>query len=161
MDRLEALAQIDRPILGDTVPLAVFRVFRQFAAINGADVLGEHGIATVFRHSGKKLGMDIGASLYDADFSTYLGNVTKYVKEAGIGLLEAEEVSAERIVLNLHECVTCAGMPNLGKKICDFEVGIVAGVVQTFAKGARLRAFESKCNVNGDDCCQVTVEFIG
>ena len=158
MDRLEALAMVDRPKLGDQVPISVFRIFRQFTAMHGEDLIGERGIRTVFTHAGRELGLEVGKSLMTPELDDYLERVFEYVSDAKIGVLSAVEVSDERIILRLDECITCAGMPNLGKKICHFEVGIVSGIVQAFV-GKPVHGFESKCNVNGDDCCEVTVDL--
>ncbi len=156
MNRLEALSQVDRPVLGDTIPVAVFRVFRQFSALYGEDLLGEKGIKVVFTHAGRELGKEIGKSVYTDDFDEYLARVTKYVQDNSIGILKAVPSDKNKLILQLGECVTCAGMPNIGKKICHFEVGIVAGVVEVFLK-KDVWAFESLCNANGDCCCEVTV----
>ncbi len=44
----------------------------------------------------------------------------------------------------LDECITCAGMDDMRKHICFFEVGLVAGVVEAFLK-KRVRASETQC----------------
>lgn len=157
---MEALKYVDRPELGDSVPISVFRIFRQFSAQYGENILGENGVRTVFTHAGRELGLEVGQKLYSEDLSEYLMNVKKYVYDSSIGILTlAEELSTDdKMVLQLGECVTCAGMPNIGKKICFFEVGLVAGIVETFTK-KEVYAYETKCNANGDDCCEVTVDL--
>jgi predicted hydrocarbon binding protein len=156
---MEALAQVNRPILGTQIPVSVFRVFRQFSAHYGASILGVHGTRTVFVHAGRELGLDVGKQLLTDDLSKYLERVTEFVYDLNVGILKpVESDDPERIVLQLDECVTCSGMPNIGEKICHFEVGLVAGVVQTFV-GKAVHAFETKCNANGDNCCEVTVEL--
>jgi uncharacterized protein len=156
MDLMNALSQIDRPKLGSTIPLAVFRVFRQFSALHSEDILGEMGTKIVFRHAGNQLGIEIGKSMYSEDLQEYLKRVFKYVEDNSIGLLSVNTDQEGKLIFRLDECITCAGMPNIGKKICHFEVGIVSGVVEAFV-GKNVAAVESKCNANGDDCCEVTV----
>ncbi len=160
MNQMEALKYVDRPELGDSVPISVFRIFRQFSAQYGENILGENGVRTVFTYAGRELGLEVGQKLYSEDLSEYLMNVKKYVYDSSIGILTlAEELSTDdKMVLQLGECVTCAGMPNIGKKICFFEVGLVAGIVETFTK-KEVYAYETKCNANGDDCCEVTVDL--
>jgi len=157
---MDALAHVDRPELGDSIPVSVFRVFRQFSAHYGEDILGEKGVRTVFTHAGRQLGLDIGKQLYSEDFTEYLTQVQKFVYDSSIGILELveDESSDDKMVLQLGECVTCAGMPSIGKKICYFEVGLVQGIVETFTK-KQVYAYETKCNANGDDCCEVTVDL--
>lgn len=156
MSDIQALSQIDRPELGDTIPLSVFRIFRQFSAQHSIDILGERGVITTFSYAGRMLGLDVGKRLYDEDFDKYLSSVTEYIYDAKIGILSLVESDSEKLVFQLGECITCAGMPNLGKKICHFEVGLVAGIAETYLK-KRVAATETKCNVNGDECCEVTI----
>ena len=102
------------------------------------------------------LGLDVGKQLYSEDLSEYLSNVEAYVYDAKIGILKLVESDSDKMVFQLGECITCAGMPDMGMSICHFEVGLVAGIVETFLK-QRVSASETKCDVNGDDCCEVTV----
>lgn len=156
MDRIEALSQIDRPILGDTVPLSVFRIFRQFSALHAEEILGTMGSRVVFQHAGRQLGIDVGKSVYTEDLDEYLKNIFQFVEDSGIGILSVTTNDEGQMIFKLDECITCAGMPNIGKKICHFEVGIVSGAVEVFL-GESVGAIESKCNANGDDFCEVTI----
>ena len=157
---MDALTHVNRPELGDSIPVSVFRVFRQFSAHYGEDILGENGVRTVFTHAGRQLGLDIGQQLYTEDLTEYLTKVKKFIYDSNIGILKLveNESTDDKMVLQLDECVTCAGMPSIGKKICYFEVGLVAGIVETFTK-KNVHAYETKCNANGDDCCEVTVDL--
>jgi len=159
MNRVEQIAQISRPQLGDQVPLLVFRAFRHFSANYVEELLGR-GSNTAFQNGGRELGREIGSQLLTPELDTYLGNVVEWVQAARIGLLSAVELSDERLVLALDECITCAGMQSIGKRICHFEVGFVAGVVETFVK-RKVRATETKCNANGESTCEVTVYLTG
>ena len=158
MDQMQALNQIDRPELGETIPLSVFRIFRQFSAQYSIEILGEKGVQTTFSYAGRMLGLDIGKQLYTEDLDEYIARVKKYVYDAKIGILKLVESDSDKMVFQLEECITCAGMPNLGMNICYFEVGLVAGIVETYLK-KKVSAFETKCNVNGDNCCEVTVQL--
>nr|WP_269456713.1 V4R domain-containing protein [Thermocrinis minervae] len=42
--------------------------------------------------------------------------------------------------------------------MCHFEVGFVAGLLETHLN-KRVKAYESKCNANGEGICQVVVEL--
>ena len=158
MDRLTALQQVDRPVLGDHISLSLFRMFRQFSALHAAEILGDKGAHIVFVHAGRSFGQSLGASVMDESLDAYLSKIVALVKDTGIGLLSLTEHTEGQMVFSLEECITCAGMPNLGKKICAFEVGIVAGVVGEYLKRP-VHGWESKCNVNGDDFCEVTLKL--
>lgn len=157
MDRLEQISKISRPDLGDQIPLLVFRAFRHFSSGYVEDVLGR-GAVTAFQNGGRELGRELGERLYQSDLNAYLTGVIAWVKDQKIGLLRPVGLSSSRLVLALDECLTCAGMENLGKRICHFEVGLVAGVVESFVK-KKVRATETQCNANGESTCEVTVEL--
>lgn len=88
----------------------------------------------------------------------YLGAVVAWVRDVKVGLLRPVHMDDKHMVVALDECITCAGMDNIGKRICFFEVGLVAGVVEAFVK-KKVRASETKCNASGDSTCEVTVEL--
>ena len=50
--------------------------------------------------------------------------------------LRRNQDDGPRLVVDLDECITCAGMSNIGKRICQFEVGFVAGVGSAVRHGA-------------------------
>ena len=156
--KLELISHVHRPDVGTDIPIVIFRAFRHFSADYVAKMLGDKGAALVFQNSGRDLGREAGASMMSKDLNEYLAAVTQFVYDMKLGKLRAEEISNERMIFGLDECITCAGMPNIGKRICHFEVGLVAGIVEAFA-GVKVRAFESKCNANGEGICEVTVDL--
>jgi len=159
MGLIEEVSKSDRPILGNDIPLLVFRVFRHFSAGYVEEVLGR-GAGVVFQNGGRELGKEAGAMLYKdkADTTEYLNAVVNFVKDTKIGILIPRELNDKLLVVDLDECITCAGMANMGKRICQFEVGFVAGVAEILIK-KKPKAYETKCNYNGEGTCQVTVEL--
>jgi predicted hydrocarbon binding protein len=157
MGLIEEVARTNRPVLGNDIPILVFRVFRHFSASYVEEVLGR-GAAVVFQNGGRELGREAGAMLFKPDPTEYLREVCQFVKDSRIGILQPREVSDKLLVLDLDECITCAGMHSNGKRICQFEVGFVAGVAEVLIK-RKPKAYETKCNANGESTCQVTVEL--
>jgi uncharacterized protein len=157
MGLIDEVAKTRRPVLGSDIPLLVFRVFRHFSAGYVEEVLGR-GAAVVFQNGGRELGKEAGAMLWKPDPTEYLREVCQFVRDSRIGLLYPREVSDKLLVVDLDECITCAGMANIGKRICQFEVGFVAGVAEVLVK-KKTKAVETKCNANGEGTCQVSVEL--
>ncbi len=159
MGLIQDVSLSNRPVLGNDIPILIFRVFRHFSAGYMEEVLGR-GAGVVFQNAGRELGKEAGTMLYkpDADPTAYLTAVCQFVAESKIGLLSPKEVSDNLLVLDLDECITCAGMKPIGKRICQFEVGFVAGIAEVLVK-KKLKAHESLCNMNNERCCQVTVEW--
>jgi predicted hydrocarbon binding protein len=157
MPRIDQLSRIARPELGEEIPLVVFRAFRHFSAGYVEELLGRSA-AMAFQNGGRELGKEVGATLWDPDLERYLARVIDWVKDAKIGLLRPVAASDRQLVVALDECITCAGMEDLGRRICFFEVGLVAGVVEAFVK-RKVPARETKCNANGEETCEVTVDL--
>lgn len=157
MGLIEEVAKSDRPILGNDIPLLVFRVFRHFSAGYVEEVLGR-GAAVVFQNGGRELGKEAGAMIFKPDPTEYLREVCQFVRDSRIGILKPRELTDKLLVVDLDECITCAGMDSIGKRICQFEVGFVAGVAEVLIK-KKPKAYETKCNANGEGTCQVTVEL--
>ena len=157
MGLIDEVAKTHRPVLGSDIPLLVFRVFRHFSAGYVEEVMGR-GAAVVFQNGGRELGREAGAMIWKPDPTEYLREVCQFVRDSRIGLLYPREVSDKLLVVDLDECITCAGMANIGKRICQFEVGFVAGVAEVLIK-KKPRAVETKCNANGEGTCQVSVEL--
>ncbi len=155
---IESISQIRRPHLGEDVPVLVFRAFRVFTGIYLEDTVGHRGAITLVQNAGREFGKEVGKRLRHEDLDKYIMNVADFVKDLRVGLLIPIERSEERIVVALDECITCSGMPNIGKKICHFEAGFVAGIVESYLS-KRVRVYESKRNAHGDNVCEVVVEL--
>ncbi len=155
---IETISQVRRPHLGEDIPILVFRAFRVFTGVHLEDMVGHMGAITLIQKAGRELGREVGNTLKDEDLNAYLGKVIDFVKDSKIGLLVPVDVSQEKIVVALDECITCSGMPNIGKRICHFEAGFVAGIVESYLN-KRVRAYETKCNAHGDGICEVAVEL--
>jgi predicted hydrocarbon binding protein len=158
MREIEVYLNINRPKLGDRIPLSIFRAFRHFSADYVEELMGERGSIKVFYNAGRALGSEIGGKLSDASLDRYLTKVASFVEEQGIGILVPVKVEDTSMVFQLEECITCAGMPSIGRRICHFETGFVAGIVENFIHG-RVIAKETKCNAMGEGVCEVSLEL--
>ncbi len=155
---IELVSKVRRPHLGEEVPVMVFRAFRVFMGMYLDDMVGHKGAIALMQNAGRELGKEVGNSLKDEDLERYLSKVAGFVRDAKIGLLVPVDLKDNLMVVALDECVTCSGMPNIGKRICHFESGFVAGVVEAYT-GRKIRAYETKCNAMGEGICEVTVEL--
>ncbi len=157
-DWFSIIGNINRPVLGEEIPILIFRAFRIYSGEYLKDLMGEKGAVVLFQNAGRELGRELGEKLKDEDLERYLSNVQSFVKDSKIGLLVVEEIDQRKAVLRLDECITCAGMPNIGVRICHFETGFVAGIFETFME-KKVRAVETKCNAMGEGTCEVTVDI--
>jgi predicted hydrocarbon binding protein len=134
-----------RPKLGDRAGVALYRLLRLVAL---EDIIGRGAGATAYV-AGKKLGQSLGLTKLD-DFLGLCSSIS-------LGIIEVPVLTASRIYVDVYECVTCSGMKTVGRTLCQFEAGIVAGVVQTVT-GKATRAKEMTCiGWLGHDSCGVEV----
>lgn len=149
-----------RPILGPTVTVEMFRALRLVGVMEGLDgTLGKDASALVY-NSGKHVGLSLGKAILEKsgqDLNLYVQLVTAKLKELGVGLMSIPEIDLAKgfLKVRVDECITCAGMPNIGKAVCHFEGGLVSGVLEAFlGAGKKVAVKESKCWALGDTTCE-------
>jgi uncharacterized protein len=140
---------IVRPTLGDNAGVALYRLLRLVAL---EDIIGRGAAGTAYV-AGKKLGNSLGL--------TKLEQFLELCSTLKIGIIEVPILTESRIHVDVYECVTCSGMRTVGRTLCHFEAGLVAGVVETVVK-KRAKAREVTCIGGlGHDTCGVEVEIGG
>ena len=134
-----------RPKLGDRAGVALYRLLRLVAL---EDIIGRGAGATAYV-AGKKLGQNLGI--------TKLEEFLQLCAAISLGIVQVPVMTASRIHVDVYECVTCSGMAPVGRTLCQFEAGIVAGVVQSVT-GKPAKAKEVTCIGGlGHDSCGVEV----
>ena len=130
-----------RPTLGDTAGVALYRLLRLVAL---EDIIGRGAAGTAYV-AGKNLGNSLGLTSLEAFLE--LCNALK------IGVIEVPVLTESQIRVVVYECITCAGLAPVGRVLCHFEGGLIAGVVETVVK-KRARARETTCIGGlGHDAC--------
>jgi predicted hydrocarbon binding protein len=130
-----------RPTLGENAGVALYRLLRLVAL---EDIMGRGASGAAYL-AGKKLGMSLGL--------TKLEDFLQLCKDLNIGLIEVPVATENSIHVDVYECVTCSGLQTVGRAICHFEGGLIAGVVQTVT-GRNVRAREVTCIGGlGDESC--------
>lgn len=124
--------QICRPQLGNEVGVGLFRLVRLVAL---EDILGT-GSQAVTYYAGKKLGQRLGL--------TRLEDFVALCHQLKIGLISVPILTDDLIHVDVHECVTCVGLTPVGRTLCHFEGGLIAGAVSTIL-GKELHAREVSC----------------
>lgn len=133
--------QIHRPELGNEVGIGLYRLVRLVAL---EDILGP-GASAVSYYAGKKLGIGLQIKQLD-DFLALC-------EQLKIGKIKIPVMTATHIHVDVCECVTCSGMSPVGRTLCHFEGGLIAGVVETIL-GKKVQAKEVSCIGGlGDKTC--------
>ena len=139
--------KIVRPTLGDNAGIALYRLLRLVAL---EDIIGRGAAGTAYL-AGKKLGHSLGLTKLD-DFLALCHDLK-------IGIIKVPVMTESRIHVDVYECVTCSGLSTVGRPLCHFEGGLVAGAVEGILK-RRTRAIETTCIGGlGDETCGFDLEF--
>lgn len=136
-----------RPTLGGNAGVALYRLLRLVAL---EDIIGRGASGAAYL-AGKKLGMSLGL--------TQLEDFLQLCKDLNIGIIEVPVATETQIHVDVYECVTCSGLETVGRPICHFEGGLIAGAVQTIS-GRKARAREITCIGGlGDETCGFDIEL--
>lgn len=139
--------KIVRPTLGDQAGVALYRLLRLVAL---EDIIGRGAAGTAYV-AGKKLGNSLGLTTLDA--------FIELCTTLKIGVIDVPILTSQKAQVDVYECITCAGMDTVGRVLCHFEGGLVAGAVETIVK-QRTRAKEITCIGGlGDDACGFEILF--
>lgn len=136
-----------RPTLGDQAGIGLYRLLRLVAL---EDIIGRGAAGTAYI-AGKKLGNGLGLKRLD-DF-------LELCTALKIGVIKVPTLTANNAHVDVYECVTCSGMKPVGRTLCSFEGGLIAGVVETVA-GKRAKAREVTCIGGlGHDACGFDIDI--
>lgn len=146
VDVANALA-IVRPTLGDQAGIGLYRLLRLVAL---EDIIGRGAAGTAYI-AGKKLGGNLGL--------TSLEQFLALCDALKIGVIRVPVLTANRAHVDVYECVTCAGLAPVGRTLCSFEGGLIAGAVESVT-GKRTKAREVTCIGGlGHDTCGFDLEM--
>jgi predicted hydrocarbon binding protein len=133
--------KVARPTLGTDTGVALYRLLRLVAL---EDIIGRGAAGTAYV-AGKKLGTALGI--------TRLEDFIQLCTDLKIGVIKVPIMKANHIRVEVFECVTCSGMDPVGRVLCHFEGGLIAGVTESVLKKP-VRATETTCIGGlGDDAC--------
>jgi len=139
--------KVDRETLGSTAPIALFRLVRLVAF---EEILGK-GAAGPAYIAGKRL----GKALQLPDLDAFL----QLCKDLSIGVIKVPKMTDTELYVDVYECVTCAGMETVGRTLCAFEGGLIAGVTEFIMK-KKVTAKEITCIGGlGHDTCGFDIQI--
>lgn len=75
----------------------------------------------------------------------------KFFGDMGFGKLRIVNTNSSRFVYRLEHCATCWKMAPVGKQVCFFEAGMIAGILEA-KTGKRVTVQETLCGGLGDEC---------
>ncbi|MEW6399924.1 MAG: sigma 54-interacting transcriptional regulator [Bacillota bacterium] len=119
------------------------------SAVASADSLApQPSTDALYYSTGHRIGQKLGVYR--------LEEIAGRLNELGMGRVELVDGSPRPIVFHWFDCLTCSGLPNVGRPLCYLEAGILAGAVQR-ACGRPVSVQETRCWGLGDTFCEMRV----
>ncbi len=97
-------------------------------------------------------GRDLGRLAVSRGMVKSLDDLLKFVVDQRIGLVDVVTESNNKSRVHVYECISCSGIPNIGRPVCFFEGGLIAGVMEALM-GRRVRVVETHCWGMGYSFC--------
>lgn len=149
-----------RPNLGQTVPVAMYRLLQftlreAIAAAHGPEAARQALVA-----AGRTAGREFCRHALDRTLAPgpFLAAFQRTLREWGIGILRVERSDLERreFVLTVAEDLDCSGLPVSGDTVCEFDEGFIAGIFREYT-GEEFTAREVDCWASGERVCRFEV----
>jgi signal transduction histidine kinase len=131
----------DRPTLGGTVPIELYRAIRILAF---REMLGSEIAAAVLKASGRS----VGRKLEVASPAELVAALERFA----IGRVVIDKQEDGFLKLTSSECATCSGLPAIGETFCHFEAGMIAGAMERIVEKP-VNVVETRCWGLGDKVC--------
>jgi predicted hydrocarbon binding protein len=110
----------------------------------------------------KLSGIEFGTNMVKLGIIKDLESFNDWVFDNKIGLLDLYETekngSEERWDLRVYECISCAGLPNMGRSVCSFETGVITGALRELTN-KEVSVVEERCWGNGYSACQFNIRI--
>jgi predicted hydrocarbon binding protein len=96
----------------------------------------------------------VAENLEEARLSTEFRLFQLVYQSTGTGILQLSQYEKDKLmVLQVGECAECFSLPNVGKALCYYTGGDLAGSMEAIL-GGRVGFVESKCHAKGDQLCE-------
>ncbi|MEG0762760.1 MAG: V4R domain-containing protein [Oscillospiraceae bacterium] len=146
--------------LGETLPVAVYRLFEYTMRETLIEALGKQTATELIREGGRKAGLHFAENLLDItkDKANYIAELQCRLKELKIGILRVESIDEDNnMILTVSEDLDCSGLPIVGETVCNYDEGFLAGVFEYYYK-KEFTVVEVDCWAKGDRICRFNAQ---
>jgi predicted hydrocarbon binding protein len=152
--------QVGRPNMGDMTNVMVYRLF-QFSMRHILEQrFGIKATEDMLREAGAIAGYEFAASQLDCSkpIFEFIAELHDKLLDLKVGIMRVEKADVDRmeIVLTVSEDLDCSGLPILGRTVCSFDEGLIAGVLKRYT-GRDFAVKEIDCWTTGAKTCRFTV----
>jgi len=144
---LAELFKTKRPSLGNNIPVGLYRIVKHVAF--------ERALGKMSDKAAFDAGVLIGRGLGAKNANELIG----MLEELKVGKINVAEQTEKRIVIRVLECISCSGLPKIGKMPCFFEGGIIGGALESILKRKTEVKQTKSIGGFGDPYCEFVVTF--
>lgn len=152
-----------RKNLGTEMPVFIYRLLQYTMKDIIVREYNEETACSIMRAAGHLAGVHLAKNILnlDGDFDFFIANLTNKLKELKIGILRMEKADLENgsFTLTVSEDLDCSGLPVTGNSVCDYDEGLIAGILETYT-GRPFEVKEIDCWATGDRTCRFTADVI-
>jgi predicted hydrocarbon binding protein/predicted regulator of Ras-like GTPase activity (Roadblock/LC7/MglB family) len=138
-------SNVERGDLGRDVDVSIFRILRFMNLRKYTGIDSE----TLMYYFGKELSKNLKFSNFE--------ELCKFYKKYKLGRIEM--ISENPIKIRIYDCISCSGLPDVGKPLCHFEAGFLAGYIENIYN-KEAEAIETHCWGLGDKFCQFEIRLV-
>jgi hypothetical protein len=117
------------------------------------------GYSSALYFAGKRLGKEVLAKdIKGNNIKNLLKEIGGFFSKIGIGKMEIVEAGNNKSIVHLKECSTCYHMESIGKTVCFFEAGLIAGILEG-KLNKNVTVNETVCGGLGDEIDEFTIKI--
>lgn len=134
-------------------PFEFFRLL--FQTIRVSLISQGINVDPVLHEAGVQVGKTLYTSLENSIDEKFIENIAGFWESHQIG--QVEVVSMDPMVINVHDCFECKGLPYMGKTLCAFDTGLLQALFSAHYNQP-CEVTEIECYATGDDYCGFIIE---
>jgi uncharacterized protein len=150
-----------RPNLGPDCPVLVYRLFEFTLRDALTRRYGAAEAAGILREAGELAGEAFCTNVLDRslELDYFLADLQRRLRELNIGTMRVERAdpSTAEFTLTVAEDLDCSGLPVTGETVCDYDEGLIAGIMHAYF-GREFVAREVDCWASGGRICRFDVK---
>lgn len=150
-ERLAELLKKEVKHLDDEVSRVLLGIMKSAAG------LPEEEVDSVLYSIGFELGQEVmSEKVKRTSMGGVLKELSSYWKRTGLGKIEIAKKNGGA-VLKIIECFDCMSMPNIGRTMCFFDAGVIAGTLEKILQ-KKYSVREVKCWGTGYEYCEFEIK---
>lgn len=160
-----------RQHLGEDMPVSIYRLFQFTMKGVLKKRFGDDVAIDIFRTAGNLAGREFAENMLDITlpFNEFIAHLQNILREKKMGILRIEKFNLEtgHALLTVSEDLTCSGLPVIGKAVCNYDEGFLAGILNVYtqkeyvvteidcwATGSRVCRFEATVKEGVENQCE-------